>query len=74
MRLVKEYRIDGKEPTDEELKECVNIANSENCIIKLVFGYGKDGLQHAIHIPNTITYELLKEMYENNKYALLRGL
>ena len=31
MKQVKEYRIDGKEPTDEEFKECINIVNSENC-------------------------------------------
>ena len=74
MRLIKEYRIDGKEPTDDELKECVNIANSENCIVRLIFGYRNSGMPNAINIPNTATYELLKDAYENNKYALLRGL
>lgn len=74
MRLIKEYKIDGKEPTDEELKECVDIANSEGCIVRLIFGYRDSGMPSAIHIPNTATYEQLKEVYENSKCALLRGL
>lgn len=37
MKLVKEYLYDGNHitPDDEEIKECIEIANREDCIVRL---------------------------------------
>ena len=72
MKQVKEYRIDGKEPTDEEFKECIDIVNSEDCIVRLIFGYRSNGMPNAINIPVGATFEKLKNVYEENKYAFNR--
>ena len=35
MKLVKEYLCDDRTPTDEELQEALQIANNEDCLVKL---------------------------------------
>ena len=35
MKIVKEYICDGDLPSDEEILESIEIANKEDCIVKL---------------------------------------
>ena len=66
MKLIKEYRIDGKTVTDEELQECIDISNKENCIVRLIFGYMNNGMPYAINIPKNTEFEKLKEVCQSS--------
>ena len=35
MKFVKEYQCDSRTPSDEEINECLDIAEKEDCIVKL---------------------------------------
>ena len=39
MKYIKEYLCDKRTPSDEEIRECLEIVNKEDCIVKLKF-YG----------------------------------
>lgn len=43
MKLVKEYLCDGRTPTDDEIWESLQIANKEDCLVKLRWFFPYNG-------------------------------
>ena len=37
MNYIKEYLCDKRTPSDEEIQECLEIVNKEDCIVKLTW-------------------------------------
>lgn len=60
MKLVKEYLCDNRTPSDEEIKECLEISNKENCIIKLKWFFPYNGW-HERYIEKDMTFEEIKD-------------
>lgn len=59
MRLVKEYICDNYyKPSDDEIKECMQIVKNENCVIKLVWFF--NGWHHIL-ITSDMTLEDCKK-------------
>ena len=60
MKYVKEYLCDKRTPSDEEIKECLEIVNKEDCILKLIWFYPYNGW-HKLFIKNGMTFEECKD-------------
>ena len=43
MKLVKEYLCDDRTPSDEEIKECLEIVEREGCTVKLKWFFPYNG-------------------------------
>lgn len=56
MKLVKEYLCDDRTPSDEEIKACIDIANEEDCIVKLRWFFSYNGW-HDRYIEKGMTFE-----------------
>ena len=60
MKYVKEYLCDKETPSDEEIKECLDIVNKEDCIVKLTWFVRYNGW-HNLLIKNGMTFEECKD-------------
>ena len=60
MKLVMEYRCDNRTPTDDEIKEGIEIANINDCIVKLTWFFPYNGW-HQLFIKKGMTFEECKE-------------
>lgn len=60
MKLVKEYLCDNRIPSDEEIKECIEIAKSEDCVVKLKWFFPRNGW-HERYIKTNMTFEEIKD-------------
>ena len=56
MKLVKEYLCDDRTPSDEEIKACIDIANEEDCIVKLRWFFPYNSW-HDRYIEKGMTFE-----------------
>lgn len=59
MKLVKEYLCDHSRPNDEEIKECIEIANTEDCIAKLIWVFPYSGW-YELKVSKGMTFEECK--------------
>ena len=60
MKLVKDYMCDDIRPTDEEILECIDIANKEeNCIVRLNWYFPYSG-KYKLEINKGDTFEECK--------------
>lgn len=59
MKLVQSYRADGRTPTDDEINQCIEIANREDCIVHLEWFYPYSG-KYSVDINKGTTYETVK--------------
>ena len=59
MKLVKEYLCDDSIPNDEEIKECIEIANAEDCIVKLKWFFPYSGW-YELKVSKGMTFEECK--------------
>ena len=59
MKLIKEYLCDNTAPSDEEIIECLEIVNNENCIVRLTWFFPYNGW-HKLHIKTGMTFEECK--------------
>ena len=60
MKLVKEYICDHEYgPSDEEIKESMEIVNAEDCIVKLKWFVPYNGW-HRLYIKKGMTFEECK--------------
>ena len=60
MKYVKEYLCDKETPSDEEIQECLEIVNKEDCIVKLTWFVRYNGW-HNLLIKNGMTFEECKD-------------
>ena len=60
MKYIKEYLCDKETPSDEEIQECLEIVNKEDCIIKLTWFVRYNGW-HNLLIKNGMTFEECKD-------------
>ena len=60
MKYIKEYLCDKETPSDEEIKECLDIVNKEDCIVKLTWFVRYNGW-HNLLIKNGMTFEECKD-------------
>ena len=60
MKYVKEYLCDKETPSDEEIKECLDIVNKEDCIVKLTWFVRYNGW-HNLLIKNGMNFEECKD-------------
>ena len=60
MKYIKEYLCDKRTPTDEEIRECLEIVSKEDCVIKLTWFYTYNGW-HNLLIKNGMTFEECKD-------------
>ena len=58
MRLVKEYRCDDRTPSDDEIRECLEIVK-EDCIVKLRWYFPYSGW-YELFIDSSMTFEECK--------------
>ena len=65
MKVVKEFICDGDLPSDEEILKSIEIANKENCIIKLQW-FGSYSGWHKIQFNNGATLEKIKEILKKH--------
>ena len=56
MKLVKEYECDSSRPEDEEIKECIEIANNEDCIVRLKWFFPYSGW-YKLNVTKGMTFE-----------------
>ena len=59
MKYIKEYLCDKKIPSDEEIKECLEIVSKEDCVVKLTWFYPYNGW-HKLFIEKGMTFEKCK--------------
>lgn len=59
MKYIKEYLCDKETPSDEEIRECLEIVQNENCVIKLTWFVPYNGW-HKLFIENGMTFEKCK--------------
>ena len=60
MKYIKEYLCDKETPSDEEIQECLEIANKEDCVVKLTWFVRYNGW-HNLLIKNGMTFEECKD-------------
>ena len=60
MKYIKEYLCDKRIPSDEEIRECLEIVQNENCVIKLTWFVRYNGW-HNLLIKNDMTFEECKD-------------
>ena len=60
MKYIKEYLCDKKIPSDEEIRECLEIVVKEDGIVKLTWFVRYNGW-HKLHIKNGMTFEECKD-------------
>ena len=60
MKYIKEYLCDKRTPSDEEIRDCLEIVSKEDCIIKLTWFYPYNGW-HKLLIKNGMTFEECKD-------------
>lgn len=60
MKYIKEYLCDKITPSDEEIRECLEIVNKEDCIVKLTWFVRYNGW-HNLLIKNGMTFEECKD-------------
>lgn len=60
MKLVKEYLCDDSLPNEEEIKECMEIANEEDCIVRLRWFFTYSGW-YELNIIKGMTFEECKD-------------
>lgn len=56
MKLIKEYLCDNVTPSDEEIKECLEIVSHEDCVVKLLWLFPRNGW-HKMYIKKGMTFE-----------------
>lgn len=56
MKYIKEYLCDGEIPSSEEIRECLEIVQNENCVIKLTWFVSYNDW-HKLFIKNRMTFE-----------------
>ena len=59
MKYIKEYLCDKRRPSDEEIRECLEIVSKEDCIIKLTWFVRCNGW-HNLLIKDGMTFEECK--------------
>ena len=60
MKLIKEYMCDKRTPSDKEIEEAVNIATTEDCVVKLFWIYPYSG-EYKAYVYPADTVEEVKE-------------
>lgn len=60
MKLVKNYRADGKIPTDDEINQCIEISNRKDCIVHLEWVFSPYSGRYSVDIIKGMTYEVIK--------------
>ena len=59
MKLIKEYECDARTPSDEEILHGIEIANSEDCIVKLKWFFPYSGW-YSLSIQKGMSFEECK--------------
>lgn len=49
MRLVKEFVCDNRTPSDEEIRECLEVVETDSCVVKLIWFFPYNG-RHELYI------------------------
>ena len=60
MKYIKEYLCDKRRPSGEEIRECLEIVNKEDCVVKLTWFVRYNGW-HNLLIKNGMTFEECKD-------------
>ena len=60
MKYIKEYLCDKETPSDEEIRECLEIVSKEDCVVKLTWFVRYNGW-HNLLIKNGMTFEECKD-------------
>ena len=60
MKLVKEYLCDNRTPSDAEIRECIEIAENENCTVKLKWFYPYNGWRR-LYVEKGMSFEECKD-------------
>ena len=60
MKYIKEYLCDKETPSNEEIQECLEIVNKEDCVVKLTWFVRYNGW-HNLLIKNGMTFEECKD-------------
>lgn len=58
MKQIKSYLCDNRTPTDEEIMQCVEIANAEDCIVELTWYFSYS--ECKLNISKDMTFEKCK--------------
>ena len=56
MKAIKNYMADDQIPNDQEINQCIQIANTENCIVHLEWYFPYSGF-YSVNIIKGMTYE-----------------
>ena len=56
MKYIKEYLCDDRVPSNEDVKECLEIVNNEDCVVKLTWFVRYNGW-HNLIVKNGMTFE-----------------
>lgn len=60
MKLIKEYLCDSSTPNNEEIKECIEVANKEDCIVRLRWFFEYSGW-YELNVTKGMTFEECKD-------------
>lgn len=60
MKLVKEYLCDSRAPSDKEVRESIEIAEREDCIVKLKWFFPYNGW-HRLFVKKGMTFDDCKD-------------
>lgn len=55
MKYIKEYLCYARIPSDEEIRECLEIVQKEDCVIRLIYNG-----HYKLHITSKMTFEECK--------------
>ena len=60
MKLIKDYLCEGRTPSDDEIKQGIEIANSEDCIVHLIWVHPYSG-KYELYISKGTAFEECKD-------------
>lgn len=60
MKLIKNYLCEGRVPSDEEIIQGIEIVNSEDCVVHLIWVYPYSG-KYELYISKGMTLEDCKD-------------
>ena len=62
MKLIKEYMCDNSKPSDNEIEEAINVAYTEDCVVRLLWVYQYSGNYEVLIYPETPVEEVKRQL------------
>lgn len=62
MTKVKEFICDNRTPSDKEIEEAINVASTEDCVVRLLWVFPYSGNYEVLIYPYTPVEEVKRQL------------